>query len=150
MHTCIYSKASFARANAEHILQNFLGARWTDATIVSNAVQSKFSTTIDVALDRGLLPIRNLLGTLGGRGGAAPIVRHTIAETGEPIDLKPGGTPSLARPKVDVKPHSSGVGHEIRIEARDKKQLDWAIAQLREKVPGGISSTIVQQIQMHA
>ena len=37
MHTCIYSKVPFATASAEHILQNFLGARWADATIVSDA-----------------------------------------------------------------------------------------------------------------
>jgi hypothetical protein len=64
--------------------------------------------------------------------------------------VKPRGTPSLAQPKVEVKPHPSGVGHEIHIEARDKKQLEWAIAQLRRKVPGGISPDIADQIRAHA
>jgi len=72
MPTCIYSKAEFDQASKEHILQNFLGARWTSPTIVCDELQSIFAKDLDKPLEEGLKPIRNLLGTLGGRGDQGP------------------------------------------------------------------------------
>lgn len=68
MNRCIYSLEDFDEAAGEHILQNFLGARWTSKRISSDPVQDLFGRTIDVALEKGLREIRNLLGTRGGRG----------------------------------------------------------------------------------
>lgn len=68
MPTCIYSKAKFDLADGEHILQNFLGARWVSNQIVCNEVQKQFGETIDCDLEKALRPFRNLLGSKGGRG----------------------------------------------------------------------------------
>lgn len=40
MNRCIYTKEYFETADGEHILQNFLGARWTSTEISSNEVTS--------------------------------------------------------------------------------------------------------------
>jgi len=141
----------FETAPREHILQNFLGAKWADSTLVCNDVQAEFGRTIDVALERGIQPLRNLVGSPGGRGGTGPTVKHTFAVSGEPVELEPGGRPRLVRPKVDVKPHPSGTGHDIRLEAANKDQLGWAIAKLREKLPpGALSPAVIQQIHERA
>jgi hypothetical protein len=151
LHTCIYSGVEFESASAEHILQNFLGARWSDSTIVCDKVQAEFGRTIDVALERAIQPLRNLVGSRGGRGETGPNVKYKLAKTGEPIELEPGGKPRLVRPKVEVQPHPSGIGHEINIEAGNKKQLAWAIAQLKQKLPpGALSPDVIQQIEKQA
>jgi len=53
MHTCIYTRTNFASSTGEHILQNFLGARWTSNSIVCNEAQIKFGKTIDSAFEVG-------------------------------------------------------------------------------------------------
>jgi hypothetical protein len=141
----------FETATREHILQSFLGAKWTDSTLVCDDVQADFGRTIDVALERGIQPVRNLVGSPGGRGGTGPTVRHTFAASGEPVELEPGGRPRLVRPRVHVEPHPSGEGHDIRLEAANKDQLEWAIAKLREKLPpGALSPAVIQQIHERA
>ena len=89
MFRCIYSLAEFPESNGEHILQNFLGARWVSRRLVCNALQSEFGRTIDPALEEGLKQVRNLLGTLGGRGGDGPTLKHLPVTTGEYLDLEP-------------------------------------------------------------
>jgi len=134
MNRCIYSHEYFADADAEHIMQNFLGARWSSSTIVSNKVQGEFGKTIDVALEKGLQPIRNLMGTLGGRGGVGPILKRLTTTTGEVIDLEPGGKPRIAAPQVKVRKLENGK-HDVRISLGAISQLGWALAILREKFP---------------
>src|SRR3954449_1365755 len=97
-NNCIYCICRFAQADEEHVLQNHLGARWDDPSIVCNSCQSSFSTTIDKALEKGLERIRNILGTEGGRGEKGPILRSIPVSTGEIIDLTPGGRPRLNSP----------------------------------------------------
>ena len=91
MHRCIYSRQEFEKSTAEHILQNFLGARRTFEEIVCDEVQAIFGKTIDLAFSNGLTQVRTLLGTRGGRGGEAPIIKGLKASSGEVVDLMPGG-----------------------------------------------------------
>ncbi len=85
MPQCIYCKGTFDKADEEHILQNFLGARWDSPLIVCNSCQKHFGKTIDVAFEQGLQPIRNLLGTRGGRGGEGPTLKASTTAS-EKID----------------------------------------------------------------
>jgi hypothetical protein len=114
MNTCIYSKLRFTESDAEHVLQNFLGARWTSTVIVSNSVQITFGKSIDVALERGLQPIRNLLGAQGGRGEAGPTLKRISTTANEVIDLEPGGKPRIAKPLVTVEKRPDGK-HNVKI-----------------------------------
>ncbi|MCE2504853.1 MAG: hypothetical protein J4G05_12500, partial [Chlorobi bacterium] len=59
-------------SDGEHILQNFLGTRWTSLEIVYNEVQAEFGQTIDASLERGLQPIRNLRGYKSDEGADRP------------------------------------------------------------------------------
>lgn len=136
MPTCIYTGQPFENASAEHILQNFLGARWTSNTIVCDAAQEAFGETIDAAFESGMRPVRNLLGTKGGRGENAPPIKRLSAASGEIIDLEAGGKPRLNRPIVSVKKNASGEDYEVNIQIGDKKQAGWALAELRKEIPG--------------
>jgi hypothetical protein len=131
---CIYSRREFGAAPGEHILQNFLGARWTSAEIACSEVQDQFGHTIDVALERGLQAIRNMFGTPGGRGEPGPILRGLEATTGERVDLKPGFQPRLAAPIVQVTPGGDG-RHHVRIQLSGLGQLGWALHLLRQQLP---------------
>src|SRR4051812_4466642 len=106
MPQCIYCTNPFAKADEEHVLHNFLGARWDSPLIVCNACQKEFGHTIDVAFERGLQPIRNLLGTRGGRGGEGPTLKGQSTLAGETVDLAPGGKPSLSEPEVQITPRT--------------------------------------------
>ncbi len=115
-------------------MQNFLGARWTSGRIVSDKVQDQFGKTIDVALERGLQPVRNLFGTRGGRGNSGPTLKKVSLATGGAIDLEPGARPRLREPRVSVRHLPKGES-EIRIELGTADQLKWALALLRKKLP---------------
>jgi hypothetical protein len=130
MNTCIYTKKPFEKAAREHVLQNFLGARWTSDSIVCDEVQATFGKTIDAAFEKGLRPVRNLLGTKGGRGGDAPTLRRLNTASGETIDLEPGGKPRLARPIVDAKKLAPGKGWSVSIQLGHKDQAGWVLADL--------------------
>jgi hypothetical protein len=136
MNTCIYTKKPFEKAAREHVLQNFLGARWTSDSIVCDEVQGAFGKTIDAAFEKGLRPVRNLLGTKGGRGGEPPTLKSLSTASGETIDLEPGGKPRLARPVVDAKKHASGEGYRVNIQLGHPDQAGWALAELRKLIPG--------------
>lgn len=131
---CIYSKNSFTIADGEHILQNFLGARWTSNEIVSNKIQEEFGKTIDVALESGLQPIRNLLGTKGGRRGSGPTLKNIKTTKGQKLSLQPGGVPVLSEPTVRAKKTSEDTG-EAQIILGCKEQLGWALKKLKDKFP---------------
>src|SRR5436305_4039665 len=129
MYQCIYCKEAFEVASREHVLQNFLGARWDTPRIVCNACQDYFGHTIDVAFERGLQPIRNLFGTRGGRGGEGPTLQRLTTTAGEPIDLEPGAVPRLREPAVQVTPLPDG-RHDVRIRLGHRGQLAWALRKL--------------------
>jgi len=134
MRRCIYSLVDFESSNKEHILQNFLGARWKSDGIVCNELQTEFGKTIDLSLEDGLRPIRNLLGTLGGRGGEGPILKGLPASSGEVVDLGPGGLPRLNRPIVreeQLGPRET----KVSIRAGDVNQLNWAMSEIRQQYP---------------
>lgn len=135
MTTCIYTREPFLESNAEHILQNFLGARWTSREIVCNRVQSQFGESIDLALEQGLRSFRNLLGTKGGRGGDAPTLRHIKGSQGNHYHLKPGGVPCLSKPAIQTTISENGI-HDVRIRASDMRQFDWAMAEVAHRFPG--------------
>ena len=134
MLTCIYHKNSFAHAHAEHILQNFLGARWKSTSIICDELQTQFGRTIDLALDQGLMFLRVLLGSRTGRGGGGPTIKGLRVGSGETIDLEPGGRPRLAEPVLDVRPLDDG-RHRVRIRAGTMEQFRWGIAELRQRFP---------------
>lgn len=134
MPTCIYSKSEFREASAEHILQNFLGARWKSAEIVCDNVQVQFGHTIDVALERALQPIRVILGTRGGRGGEGPTLKGLASTTGDQFDLEPGAKPRLTRPVLRAKQVSPD-RTEVKVAA-DPAHITWALAELRRRFPG--------------
>lgn len=131
MHTCIYRRVKFKTATREHILQNFLGARWASNEIVSSEVQQAFSTTIDKALELGLQEYRLLLGSEGGRGGAArPLKVKTT--TGKSALLQPGGSAKLAEPSVTPNPENP---EEFQIAISSASDVRWAAAKIREHFP---------------
>jgi len=134
VRTCIYTKNEFAIADGEHILQNFLGARWVSNDISCNEAQSLFGATIDSALEQGLQPFRNLLGTKSGRGGNGPDLKNVNDTRGNKYHLRPGGVPHLAQPMIATNKLGDGT-HVAHITLGNMKQLGWAIAQLREQFP---------------
>lgn len=134
MTKCIYSDQEFNVSDGEHILQNFLGARWTSHEIVCNEVQVEFGQTIDVSLERGLQPIRNLLGTKGGRGNSGPMLKGLSTTQGERVNLPPGKVPSYAEPTVTVSQQQDG-RYKVQMRMSSIKQLGWALAKLRREHP---------------
>jgi hypothetical protein len=132
---CIYSLAEFQCADAEHVLQNFLGARWTSREIVSNEVQKVFGLNIDKALEESLRPIRNLFGTEGGRGGVGLPLRDITSAKGEVFDFEPGFIPRLQHPFIQAVDLPDGRKH-VQIKVGSDKQVSWALHLLRQEFPG--------------
>lgn len=135
MPLCIYTKTLFDTSDGEHILQNFLGARWTSHEIASNDTQALFGRTIDNALEKGLKEFRGLLGTKGGRGGAGPDLKFVIDTEGRKYHLKPGGIPILAEPVIETN-NLTDDSTEIHAKVGSKKQIGWLLEQLRQRFPG--------------
>lgn len=134
MPRCLYTLTQFESANAEHILQNFLGARWRSNSIVCDEQQAIFGSTIDSALEKGLRPIRNLFGTRGGRGESGPIIRKLRASDGELYDLEPGFRVRLHQPIVKTIELTEGQ-RIAELLLGSSKHLDWALSILRREVP---------------
>jgi hypothetical protein len=134
MPRCIYCTNTFATAGREHVLQNFLGARWDTPLIACNDCQDYFSHTIDLAFERGLKLIRNLLATRGGRKGEAPPLKRVSTSAGETVDIAPGWKPSLSEPEVEITRRPDG-RHDVKIRMSRPEQLSWALAKLRKELP---------------
>lgn len=134
MNTCIYTRESFEKSSGEHLLQNFLGARWTSKKIVCNHVQSIFGETIDSALEQSLRSFRNLLGTKGGRRGDAPSLRNITGSQGNQYHIESGGIPRLSKPLIASRALDNGQ-HEVSIKVADMNQFDWAMAEVRRRFP---------------
>ena len=134
MNRCIYTKREFDFADGEHIMQNFLGARWVSNKIVCNHIQEKFGKSIDKSLESGFKVIRNLLGTKGGRGGEGPILKNITGSKRNKYHLCPGGMSQIAKPIIKSSPLLNG-NHSIQIECASKEQFGWAIALLKKKFP---------------
>jgi hypothetical protein len=132
---CIYSLVEFEAADAEHVLQNFLGARWTSKRIVSNEVQAAFGRTIDAALESSLRPIRNLFGAEGGRGGLGLPLRGIQSVSGEVYDFEPGFVPRLQRPSLKTVELPDGRKH-VRLKLGSDKQVPWALHLIGQEFPG--------------
>lgn len=142
MTKCIYSGREFNKSDGEHILQNFLGARWTSREIVCNEVQSEFGLTIDASLERDLRPLRNLLGTKGGRGNPGPMLKGLSTTQGERVHLPPGEAPLYSEPTVIVTQQQDG-RHKVQMRMSSEKQLGWALAKLRCEHP---NLTITEEV----
>ncbi len=140
MNQCIYTKEEFEEAKGEHVLQNFLGARWTSKTIVANNPQDYFGKTIDSDLEKGLKVIRNLIGSKGGRGGSGPDLKHICSTGGNKYHLKPGGIPEIAEPIITERKGNSS-NPSVNVKISSIKQLEWAINQI-EKQYGGTNCDI--------
>jgi hypothetical protein len=131
MYTCIYSRRPFESATREHILQNFLGARWDSPEIVCNEVQQQFSTSIDKALETGLKEHRILLGSEGGRGGEPRSLRvETTA--GRTVLVQPGGAAKLAEPRVSRDPGKPDSWH---VEVSSARDAGWVAKKIRDLYP---------------
>jgi hypothetical protein len=134
MFRCIYSLTEQEHSDGEHILQNFLGARWTSHQIVSDDLQRAFGSGIDVDFEKCLQVIRNLLGTRGGRGGDGPTLKG-LATTGEhEVNLLPGGNVQMAAPILKEIDLPNGQ-KQVLINAATPEQVAWALAQIRAKYP---------------
>lgn len=131
MYTCIYTRRQFASANREHILQNFLGARWESSEIVCDDVQQQFSTSIDKALESGFKEYRVLLGSQGGRGGE-PRSLKVETTSGRTVLVQAGGSAKLAEPRVTAVPGSPGSFH---VEISSAADAGWAAQKIRELHP---------------
>ena len=132
MYTCIYSRQQFESADKEHILQNFLGARWASPVIVCNEVQQGFSTSIDTALETGLKEYRILLGSEGGRGGE-PRALKVETTAGRTVLIEPGGGAKLAEPRVVVPDPSKP--DQLGVEMRSARDAGWVAKKIRELYP---------------
>jgi len=147
MHQCIYTKEQFKAADGEHILQNFLGARWTSSEISSNQAQHQFGNTIDVALANGLKEIRNLLGARGGRGDTGPSLKNISGSEGTRFTVYPGGKPNIAEPVIKATQMPDGK-YQVQATLGDMKQLGWAVAKLRQMFLG--SNFDIEELRQHA
>lgn len=147
MNQCIYTKEKFETADGEHILQNFLGARWTSSKISSNSAQHQFGSSIDVALAGGLKEIRNLLGTRGGRGEAGPSLKNISGSAGTKFTVAPGGEPSVAEPVIKTTPRPDGT-HQVQVVLGSMKQLGWAVAKLKQMFPDAVID--IEELRQHA
>lgn len=134
MFRCIYSLTDQESSTGEHILQNFLGARRTSCEIVSNDLQKVFGEGIDLDFARTMQVIQNLIGTKGGRGGEAPTLRGRTTSAGQRVNLLPGGHVQMAEP-VLVEVDLPNGQKQMKVTVSNEKQLDWAIAQIKEKYP---------------
>lgn len=134
MNTCIYSKSQFDRATAEHILQNFLGARWTSSTIACDEVQAAFGKTIDAKFAEALKAFRTILATKSGRGDDPPTLRGLETADGQKIDMQPGGKPRLAKPHIKFE-NNSAEEIKISVSLGNENHAGWAIAELKKKFP---------------
>ena len=135
MFRCIYSLAEQERSDREHILQNFLGARWVSHEIVSDDLQRAFGRGIDVDFEKTLQVIRNLMGTRGGRGGNGPTLKVTTTIGGHRVNLLPSGRVQMAAPILQEIDLPNGQ-KQVRVNAATPEQLAWALAQVKAKYPG--------------
>jgi hypothetical protein len=147
MYTCIYSRSQFVSAHKEHILQNFLGARWASPAIVCDEVQQRFSTSIDKALETGLKEYRILLGSEGGRGGEARPLR-TETTVGRNVLVQPGGGAKLAEPRVVPDP---GKPDHFGVEMGSARDAGWAAKKIRDLYPNidmqQLTTTLAQALK---
>jgi hypothetical protein len=134
MFRCIYSLTEQAHSDGEHILQNFLGARWISREIVSDDVQRAFGSGIDVDFEKCVQVIRNLMGTRGGRGGDGPTIRGLATANQQRVNLLPGGKVQMAAPLLTESDLPEGQ-KQVRIKAETPEQVAWALAQIKAKYP---------------
>lgn len=134
MPICIYTGTEFGAADAEHILQNSLGARWTSPSIVCDAMQKRFGETIDAALAKQVKVFRNLFDVRTGRCGDAPVLRNLETLGGHRVALEPGGVLHLNQPTVDVWQNADGTW-AVKAAMRDVKDLRWVRHLIRQKIP---------------
>ena len=134
MFRCIYSLTDQARSDGEHILQNFLGARWTSCEIVSDDLQRAFGSGIDADFETSLQLLRNLLGTRGGRGGDGPTIKGLATADQQKVSLLPGGKVQMAAPLLTDLDLPDGQ-KQVRVKAETPEQVSWALAQVRAKYP---------------
>jgi len=134
MFRCIYSLTEQAHSDGEHILQNFLGARWTSHEIVSDDLQRNFGSGIDVDFEKCLQVIRNLMGTRGGRGGDGPTLKGLATADQQKVNLLPGGKVRMAAPLLTEIDLTDGK-KQVRVKAETPEQIAWAFAQIKAKYP---------------
>jgi hypothetical protein len=134
MFRCIYSLTEQAHSDGEHILQNFLGARWTSREIVSDDLQRAFGSGIDVDFEKCLQVIRNLMGTRGGRGGDGPTLKELATADQQKVNLLPGGKVQMAAPLLTEIDLPDGQ-KQVSIKAETPEHVAWAFAQIKAKYP---------------
>ncbi|HUO25004.1 MAG TPA: hypothetical protein VMU61_05010 [Candidatus Aquilonibacter sp.] len=134
MFRCIYSLTDQPHSDGEHILQNFLGARWTSHEIVSNDLQRAFGSGIDVDFEECVEVIRNLMGTRGGRGGDGPTLKGLATADQRKVNLLPGGKVQMAGPLLTEIELPDGQ-KKVLIKAETPEHVAWALAQIKAKYP---------------
>jgi hypothetical protein len=134
MFRCIYSLTEQEQSDGEHILQNFLGARWVSHEIVSDDLQRAFGQGIDADFEKTLQFIRNRMGTRGGRGGSGPTLKGMTTTGEQRVNLLPGGRVQMAAPILKEVDLPNGQ-KEVRVNAATPEQFAWALAQIKAKYP---------------
>lgn len=105
---CLYCTEYFTRGSGEHTILSALGGRKQTRTACCQACNLRLGDAIDAPLASALKRFSNLLGITTGRGKPAPMVKTTDARTGDAIDIRSGGEPSLSKARVDVSPLADG------------------------------------------
>lgn len=148
MPTCIYCGAAFADAEAEHILQNSLGARWTSDQIVCSREQADFGRTIDLDLSNRLKTFRNLLDHETGRGNPPPTLKDLPTLEGKKVALQPGGVLQLNQPEVKITPGSNNT-KAVEISMRDMRDIGWALHLLKSQLPNAqIDEEVIRKLSV--
>ena len=102
MPQCIFCDAEMAPdTKPEHILLDAFGGRKTTRKIVCSACNSAFGRTIDDALAKQTLHIRNLFQLRSGSGGDAPMLRSVKAGN-DKINIKGDGTMRLVLKPFEI------------------------------------------------
>lgn len=142
MFTCIYTKKQFEKASKEHILQNFLGAKWVCDTISSDEAQHAFGESIDLSLSKDLKFFKALLGSKGSREAKNTKIKPTKhnslqglkSESGASYSMQPGGRFVLAEPFIQINPKSDGREY-VKAIISDKSDTQRVMATVRKQHP---------------
>lgn len=106
----IYTLSPILVETEEHVVPNFLGGRLRVKGIIDRATNSHLGTTIDAALDKALLSIRNQVDGRSHRDPTtpAPSIRNVQGDDGKRYDLLAGGQ-AASQPKIQIEEHDGRI-----------------------------------------
>jgi len=129
IYTCILCENNFEENSKEHIILNALGGRKKIKGFICNSCNNKTGSDWDSSLAKSLKDL-SLYFCITREKGTDRLYKNFKTVGGEEIQLRGGGTLTMARPyTVDID------GNKFRIEARDKKGVKEALESLKKKYP---------------